>query len=120
MLELHGSGLAAEFYVICNLTCEEKSAELSDEELHEQPWLLRFCRQEPPFTVAQVKGQGLGLLKDTWESAYEDKEDIQLAVMSELRPEIAESGVFVKGDARHLVSLYPNPPSYPNLPAQTT
>jgi hypothetical protein len=105
-LEILESGSAGKFYVICNLTWSEWE-EPSDEEIYGNPWRLRLCGEEPPFTVAQVEGQGLGLLKDSWEKACEEKEEIQLAVLSTLRPEIVETGMAKDGDDRRLVALYP-------------
>ena len=105
-LEILESGSAGKFYVICNLTRQNEWEELSDAEIYDDLWLLRFCREDPPFTVAQVEGQGLGLLKDTWEKALEEKEEIQLKVLSTLRPDIIETGMVKDGNDRRLVSLY--------------
>jgi hypothetical protein len=107
-LEILESGSAGKFYMICNLTREDDWEELSDEEIYDKPWLLRLCGEEPPFAVAQVDGQGLGLLKDTWEKACEEKEEIRLTVLSTLRPEIVETGLAKDGNDgndRRLVAL---------------
>jgi hypothetical protein len=106
-LEILESGSAGKFYMICNLTRQNEWEELSDEKIYGNPWLLRLCGEEPPFTVAQVEGQGLGLLKDTWEKACEEKEEIRLAVLSTLRPEIVETGLVKDGNDCRLVALYP-------------
>ena len=97
--------------MICNLTWQNKWEELSDKEICNDPRLGRLCDGEPPFTVAQIEGQGLTLLKDTWDKAYENKEEIQLAVLSKLRPEIVETGLSVNRDDRddrRLVAFYAN------------
>lgn len=44
--------------------------------------------EEPPFNIAQVEGQGLELLKNTWANTCEGQEEILLSVLSTLRPEI--------------------------------
>ena len=93
--------------MICNLTRHNEWEELSDEEIYGDPWLRRLCGEELPFTVAQVEGQGLDLLKDTWTKACEEKEEIRLAVLSTLRPEIVETGLVKDKDDRCLVALYP-------------
>jgi hypothetical protein len=92
--------------MIRDLTWQNEWEELS-EEIYDDPWLLRLCGDEPPFTVAQIDGQGLGLLKDTWEKACEEKEEIRLVVLSTLRPEIVETGLAKDGNDRRLVALYP-------------
>jgi hypothetical protein len=93
--------------MIRDLTWQNEWEELS-EEIYDDPWLLRLCgEEETPFTVAQVDGQGLGLLKDTWEKACEEKEEIRLVVLSTLRPEIVETGLAEDGNDRRLVALYP-------------
>lgn len=97
--------------MICNLTWQNDWEELSDEEIYDDPRLRRLCDGGAPFTVAQIEGQGLGLLKDTWDSVEKDKEDIRLAVMSKLRPEIVETGLLVNGDDRRLVAFHANSPS---------
>jgi len=93
--------------MICNLTRQNDWEELSDEEIYGDPWLRRLCGEEPPFTVAQVEGQGLDLLKDTWAKACEEKEEIRLAVLSTLRPEIVETGLVKDKNDPCLVALYP-------------
>lgn len=103
-LEISESGSAGKFYMICNLTRREEWEELSDEDIYDRPWLLRLCGEEPPFTVAQIEGQGFGLLKSTWEKACEEKKEIRLAVLSKLRPEIVESGLLEDGS--RLVALF--------------
>jgi hypothetical protein len=54
-LEILESGSAGKFYMICDLTWQNEWEELS-EEINDEPWLLRLCGEEPPFTVAQVDG----------------------------------------------------------------
>ncbi|RTE84273.1 hypothetical protein BHE90_001128 [Fusarium euwallaceae] len=100
------SGSSGDFYLICNLTRQDDE-ELSDEDIDSDPGLLKLCGEEPSFTVAQVEGQGLELLKDTWENACDEKARIQLKVLSTSRPEIVETGyVRFKGrDGRGLVAL---------------
>lgn len=113
-LEILASGSSTgKLYMICNLTRQNEWEELSDKEIYDDPWLLRLCEEEePPFTVAQIEGgHGLGLLKDNWEKAYEEEEDIRLAVLSKLRPEIVETGLVKDGSYRRLVALYANPDS---------
>jgi hypothetical protein len=106
-LEILESRSTGKFYMIRDLTWQNEWEELS-EEIYDDPWLLRLCgEEEPPFTVAQVDGQGLGLLKDTWEKACEEKEEIRLVVLSTLRPEIVETGLAEDGNDRRLVALYP-------------
>jgi hypothetical protein len=92
--------------MIRNLTWQNEWEELS-EEIYDDPWLRRLCGDEPPFTVAQVDGQGLGLLKDTWEKACEEKEEIRLVVLSTLRPEIVETGLVDGSNDCRLVGLFP-------------
>ncbi|RSL42980.1 hypothetical protein CEP54_015272 [Fusarium duplospermum] len=105
-LEILESGSAGNFYMICNLTRED-DLELSDEDIASDPGLLKLCGEEPFFTVAQVDGQGLELLKDTWENACDEKARIQLKLLSTSRPEIVETGyVRLDGkDGRGLVAL---------------
>jgi hypothetical protein len=104
-LEILESGLVGKFYMICDLTWQNEREELSKE--IREDWLLRLCGEEPPFTVAQVDGQDLGLLKDTWEKACEEKEEIRLVVLSTLRPEIVETALAEDGNDDRLVALYP-------------
>lgn len=105
-LEILESGSAGKFYIICNLT-READLELSDEDIASDPGLLKLCGEEPSFTVAQVDGQGLELIKDTWENACDEKARIRLKVLSTSRPDIVETGyVRLKGrDDRGLVAL---------------
>lgn len=106
-LDILESGSAGNFYMICNLTRRDDVEELSDEDITSDPELLKLCGEEPSFTVAQVDGQGLELLKDTWEIACDEKDKIRLKVLSTSRPEIVETG-FVRlndWDGRGLVAL---------------
>lgn len=96
--------------MICNLTWQDDWAELSDDEIYDRPWLLRLCEGVPPFTVAQIEGQGLGLIKDSWDKACEeDEKEIQLKVMSDLRPEIVETGLLGERHDGRLIAFFANP-----------
>jgi hypothetical protein len=83
-LEILESGFAGKFYMICDLTWQNEREELSKE-----------IRED------------LGLLKDTWEKACEEKEEIRLVVLSTLRPEIVETALAEDGNDDRLVALYP-------------
>ena len=53
------SGSAGKFYMICNLTQQNVWEELNDEDIIGDPRNCRLCGKGPPFTIAQVEGQGL-------------------------------------------------------------
>ena len=106
-LEILESGSAGKFYMICNLTRQDECEELTDEDIYGDHWLRRLCGEEPPFTIAQVEGQGLNLIKDTWAKTCEEREEIRLSVLSTLRPEIVETGLTKDGNDSRLVALYP-------------
>ena len=108
MLEIFETGSAGRFHIIYNLTRKNDREELSDQETYDDRWLLRLCREGTPFTIAQIEGQGLGLLKSTWKTACKDENEIRLAVLSKLRPEIVETGLAKAGDHTRLVALYTN------------
>ena len=106
-LEILESGSAGKFYMIYNLTPQNEWEELTDEDIIGDPRICRLCGEEPPFTIAQVEGQGLDLLKDTWAKTCEEEEEIRLSVLSTLRPEIVETALAKDGNDRRLVALYP-------------
>lgn len=62
--------------MICNLTRQNEWEELTDEDIFGNPWLRRLCGEESPFTIAQVEGQGLDLVKDIWAKICEEQEEI--------------------------------------------
>lgn len=93
--------------MICNLTRQNEWEEPTDEDIFGYPWLRRLCGEESPFTIAQVEGQGLDLVKDTWAKTCEEQEEIRFSVLSTLRPEIVETGLAKDGNDRRLVALYP-------------
>lgn len=107
-LEILESGSAGKFYIICNLTRQNEWEELTDEDVFGDYWLRRLCGEDPQFTIAQVEGQGLDLIKDSWAKASEEQEEIRLSVLSTLRPEIVETGLAKDGHDRRLVALYPS------------
>lgn len=106
-MEILESGSASEFYIICNLTRQNEWEELTDEDVYGDHWLRRLCGEEPPFTIAQVEGQGFDLIKESWAKACKEQEEIRLSVLSTLRPEIVETGLAKDGHDRRLVALYP-------------
>ncbi|OQU93821.1 hypothetical protein CLAIMM_00285 [Cladophialophora immunda] len=94
-LGLQSSGLADEFYIICNLTRDDGCKEMTAEEIYGHPDLLQFCNTEDQFTVARVESRGLDLLLGSWEEIdYFDEQDkkIQLTKLSDRIPEIVETG----------------------------
>lgn len=65
--------LRAVFYMVCNLTQQNKWEELTDEDIFGDPWLRRLCEEEH---IAQVEGQGLNLVKDTWAKTCKEQEKV--------------------------------------------
>lgn len=110
VLALHivESGSARDLYVIRNLTAQNCWEEFSDEEIYADSSPRGCFGQMSPFTLAKIKDQRLGLLKDSWERTCTEKREIEWTVLSTRRPEIVETGLAKDVDDRRLIPLFPS------------
>ena len=97
-----GSRSPRKFYIIRNFYSDPDDS--SDDDNIEESGGLRLCVGSAESTKAHIVGQGVDLIKDSWQEAFK-KGEVTLKIASDLKPDIVQTGL-TSGPYERLVGLF--------------